>query len=57
MDKQRRKSALKKSKADIEASKAYTGVIKETTDPFAFRRGVQVGVVMGEDLGRFVCEP
>ena len=56
MDKQRRKSALKKSKADIEASKAYTGVIKETADPFAFRRGVQVGVVMGEDLGRFLGE-
>ncbi|KAK8822143.1 hypothetical protein WA538_000231, partial [Blastocystis sp. DL] len=52
MDKQRRKSALKKSKADIEASKAYTGVIKETTNPYAFRRGVQVGVVMGEDLGK-----
>lgn len=56
MDKQRRKSTLKKSKADIEASKAYTGVIKETTNPYAFRRGVQVGVVMGEDLGRCGCE-
>lgn len=54
MDKQRRKSAVKRSKADQEASKAYTGVKKEKEDMFAFRRGVQVGVVMGDDAGMFV---
>ncbi|KAK8801512.1 hypothetical protein WA171_004652 [Blastocystis sp. BT1] len=52
MDKQRRKSAVKRSKADQEASKAYTGVKKEKEDMYAFRRGVQVGVVMGDDTGK-----
>ena len=56
MDKQRRKSAVKRSKADQEASKAYTGVKKEKEDMYAFRRGVQVGVVMGDDTGIFVKE-
>lgn len=35
MDKQRRKSAVKRSKADQEASKAYTGVKKEKEDMYA----------------------
>ena len=52
IDKPSRPSVLKKSKADKEAESAYTGVKKTKSDPFAFRKGIQVGVVMGNDTGR-----
>ena len=56
IDKVTRPSVLKKSKADKEAESAYTGVKKTKNDPFAFRKGIQVGIVMGEDTGKYCGE-
>lgn len=52
IDKPTRTSVLKKSQADKEAAAAYTGVKKSIADPSSFRKGVQVGVTIGEDTGR-----